>query len=266
MKPDYVRKVGSTLSQTIRAVERALDVLLCFSKQTPELSLTQIADQVGINKSTVHRLLATLEKKRFIERDTVTGGYRLGINMLQMAYLTLEHNDLRRITGSYLHRISEQYRETVNLSILDGTDVVYLDVVESNQRVKLAAATGQRLPAFCTASGKAILAFSPDDVVQQVMESGMPRYTHNTLVSPESFIENLNLTREQGFALSLQEFEEGINAIAVPILDHNKQPIASVAVAGPSHRLTLDKMIEIGPKILATVREISIEVEMATTT
>jgi IclR family KDG regulon transcriptional repressor len=264
MKPNYVRKAGSTLSQTIRAVERALDVLLCFSRHTPELSLTQIAKKVGMHKSTVHRLLATLEEKRFVERDTVTGGYRLGINMLQMAYLTLEHNDLRQITGSYLRRMSEQYLETVNLSILDGADVVYLDVVESNQRVKLAAATGQRLPAFCTASGKAILAFSPDEVVQQVLERGMPRYTQNTLDSLESFIENMNQTREQGFALSLQEFEEGINAIAVPIFDHNNQPIASVAVAGPSFRLTQDRMLEIGQEILATVREISIEVEMAT--
>jgi IclR family KDG regulon transcriptional repressor len=252
------------LGQTIRAVERALDVLLCFSRQTPQLSMTQISEQIGINKSTVHRLLATLEKKRFVERDPVTGGYRLGINMLQMAYLTLEHNDLREIAGRYLRRLSEQFRENVNLAILDGADVIYLDVVESPQRVKLAAAIGQHLPAFCTASGKAILAFSSDEVVQQVLEHGMPRYTQNTLDSFENFIENMNVTREQGFALSLQEFEEGINAIAVPILDQDNQPIASVAVAGPSYRLTQDRVIEIGPKLLDTVREISIEVEMAT--
>jgi len=92
----------------------------------------------------------------------------------------------------------------------------------------------------------------------------MPRYTQNTLVSQESFYEDLNLTRAQGFALSLQEFEEGINAIAVPILDIHDQPIASIAVAGPSFRLTHERMIEIGPQIMATVREISIEVEMTT--
>jgi len=217
-----------------------------------------------MHKSTVHRLLVTLEEKGFVERDMSTGAYHLGINMLQMAYLTLEHNDLRQVADRYLHQLSEQHRETVNLSILDGADVIYLDVVESPQRVKLAAAIGQRLPAFCTASGKAILAFSPDEVVQQVLERSMPRYTQNTLVSQESFYEDLNLTRARGFALSLQEFEEGINAIAVPILDIHDQPIASIAVAGPSFRLTHERMIEIGPQIIATVREISIEVEMTT--
>ena len=258
------RKAGNTLSHTIRAVERALDVLLCFSRQTPELTMTQISERVGIHKSTVHRLLATLEEKHFVERDQSTGAYRLGLNMLQMAYLTLQRNDLRNIVARYLRQLSEEYLETVNLSILDGPDVIYLDVVESPQRVKLAAATGQRLPAFCTASGKAILAFSPDEVVQQVLKHGMPRYTQNTLVSAESFFENLNQTRERGFALSDQEFEEGINAIAVPILDLANQPLASVAIAGPSYRLTKDRMIGIGEQILETAREISIEVEMST--
>jgi IclR family KDG regulon transcriptional repressor len=254
------------LSQTIRAVERALEILFCFTRENPELSMTQISAKVGMHKSTVHRILATLEENRFVERDPVIGSYRLGIAMLQMAYLTLEHNYLRQKTDRYLRKLREQYRETTNLAILDGVDVVYLDVVESNQRVKLAAATGQRLPAFCTASGKAILAFSTDEVVQKVLKLGMPQYTQNTIVSLESYMENLNLTRERGFSLSLQEFEEGINAIAVPILDHNNQPIASIAVAGPSYRLTEDRMIEIGQEILSTVREIAIEIEMATNT
>src|SRR5512136_2364111 len=119
------------MSESIRAVERALDVLLCFSRQTPELSMTQIAEQIGIHKSTVHRLLGTLEKKRFVERDPVTGVYHLGIRLLQMAYLTLEQNDLRRIAAPFLRRLLEQQRETIHLSVLDDTDVVFVDVIES---------------------------------------------------------------------------------------------------------------------------------------
>jgi len=250
------------LTQTIRAVERALDVLLCFSRQTPELTLTQISEQIGIHKSTVHRLLATLEKKRFVERNSITGTYQLGIQMFQMAYLTLEQNDLRQIATPYLQRLSEQFRETISLSILDGTDMVYLRVIESQQRVKLAAATGQRLPAFCTASGKAILAFSSDGIVQQIIDQGLEKHTDYTLDSPEKLIKNFDLIREQGFSLSLQEFEDGINAIAVPIMNQNNQPIASIAVAGPSYRLSEERMLEIAPEILASVREISAEVEM----
>jgi DNA-binding IclR family transcriptional regulator len=251
------------MSQSTRSVDRALDVLLCFSRQNPELSLTEISKKVELHKSTVHRILTTLEKKRFVKRDETTGTYSLGINLLHMAYLTLNQSDLRRIAARYLHQLSEKFRETVNLAILDNADVIYLDVVESPQRVKLAAAIGQRLPAFCTASGKAILAFSTKETVKQVLEYGMNQYTQCTMNSPEKFMENMKETQERGFAMSLEEYEAGINAIAAPILDRNKKPLASVAVAGPSYRLTKERMIEIGNELLIAVQEISQEVEIS---
>lgn len=158
MQPDFAEGEVYNLSESIHAVERAPDIPLCFSKQTPELTMSRIAEQVVMPKSTVHRLLAALEKKRFVKRDAATGIYRPGIRLLQMAYLTLECNDLRRLAAPFLRRLSEQYQETVHLSVLDETDVVFLDVIGSPQRVKLAAAIGQRLPAFATASSKAILA------------------------------------------------------------------------------------------------------------
>ena len=251
------------MSESIRAVERALDVLLCFSRETPELTMTQIAERIGIHKSTVHRLLATLEKKRFVQRDPVTGIYRLGIRLLQMAYLTLEHNDLRRLAASFLRRLCDQHQENIDLSVLEDGDVVYLTMLESPQRVKLAAAVGQRLAAFATASGKAMLAYLPDETVRRILERGMPQYTLHTLRSPEAFFEDMRQVRKQGFAVSEQEFEEGINAVAAPILDLCERPIASVAVAGPAYRLTRERMIEIGPLLVRTVREIAQEVEMA---
>ena len=251
------------MTESIRAVERALDVLLCFSAETPELTMTQIAEQVGIHKSTTHRMLATLERKRFVQRDPATGTYRLGIRVLQMAYLTLERNDLRRLATPFLHRLCDQFQENVDLSVLDETDVVYLNMIESPQRVKLAAAVGQRLPAFATASGKAILAFMPDETVQRILKHGMPQYTLHTLRSPEAFFENMRQVRKQGFALSDQEFEEGINAVAAPILDHSNQPIAAVAVAGPAYRLTRERMIEISPLVLSTAHDIAQEMGMA---
>lgn len=248
------------MSESIRAVERALDVLMCFSSQTPELTMTQISEMVGINKSTVHRLLATLEGKRFVERDAVTGVYRPGIRLLQMAFLTLDQNNLRRLAAPFLHTLCELYRENVNLSVLDDTDVVYLDVIESTQRVKLAAAPGQRLPAYCTASGKAILAFLPEDKVREILAHGMQKHTQNTYTSIEAFFEDISCTREQGYAISEQEFEDGINAIAAPICNH---PIASVSIAGPAYRLTRQRMIEIGPNLVAIVKKIAQEIEVA---
>ncbi len=251
------------MSESIRAVERALDVLLCFTQQTPELTMTQIAEQVGINKSTIHRLLATLEKKRFVERDPLTGIYQPGIRLLQLAYLALEQNDLRRLAGPYLRQLCELQRENANLAILDSNDVIYLEVVESPQRVKLAASSGQRLPAFCTASGKAILAFMPEESVTRIIEHSMPRYTPHTISSPEDFFADIRQTRGRGYAISEQEFEDGINAIAAPIFDRSNLPVASVSVAGPAYRLSRERMIEIGPQVIDTANKIAQEIEMA---
>ena len=122
---------------------------------------------------------------------------------------------------------------------------------------------GSKIHYFCTASGKAILAFVPEENVKRILERGMPRYTQNTILSREAFFENMRHAQEQGFALSEQEFEEGINAIAAPIFNNKSKPIASVSIAGPAYRLTRERMIEIGPSLVDTANNIAREVEMA---
>jgi len=251
------------LSESVRAVDRALDVLLCFNRQSPELSMTQIAEQIGIHKSTVHRLLATLENRRFVQRDPDTGIYRLGIRLLQMAYLTLEQNDLRQLAAPFERRLSEQYQENIHLAVLDDTDVVFVNIIESPQRVKLAAAIGQRFPAYATASGKAILAFLTEKMVWRIIERGMSQFTPYTHTSSNALFEDLHSIKEKGFAISEQEYENEINAVAAPIFDLEGQPIASVAVAGPAYRLSRERMVEIGPVLLATVQDITKEIKMA---
>lgn len=249
------------MAESIRAVERALEVLMCFTNQTPALTMTQISEMIGINKSTVHRLLATLELKRFVERDSLSGLYRPGIRFLQVASMTLGQNELRRLAASYLQDLCNRYRENVNLSILDNSEVVYLDIFESPQRVKLAASLGQRLPAFCTASGKAILAFLPEENVKGVLEQGMQKFTQHTITSLEKISTDLQHTRERGFAISEQEFEEGINAVAVPICD---PPIGSISIAGPAYRLTRDRMFEIGVDLIKISQQIEKEIQRTT--
>jgi IclR family transcriptional regulator, KDG regulon repressor len=250
------------LSESIRAVDRALDVLLCFSANTPLLSMTQISEIVGMNKSTVHRLLATLEAKRFVQRDPLTGLYQPGNRLLQMAFLTTQKNNLFEVVEPYMKKLNELYRETITLSILDDSDVVYSSVVESQQTVKLAARPGQRLPAFCTASGKVLMAYSDEETIQKIFDQGFPEYTSFTIRSSETLIHIFRLVRERGFAYSEQEYEEGINAVAAPIIDRNKRPLAAIAVAGPAYRLTLERMLEIGPSVAETAREAIRDLEL----
>jgi IclR family KDG regulon transcriptional repressor len=245
------------LSKPIRAVSRALDVLLCFSRESPELTLTEISERVKLHKSTVHRVLATLENAGFLEHDPATAKYRLGLRLLELASLVLEHVDLRRQAWPYLVRLAHEYRETVDLGILNGTDIIYLEVIESPQRVKLAVARGQRLPVCCTASGKAMLAFLPEKQVRQIMVQGLNRYTEHTIVSPENLLADLRVAHERGFAISQAEYEEDIHAVAAPILSIRQEPLAVVALAGPAFRLPLERMMELGPHVRQCANDIA---------
>jgi len=252
------------VSESIRAVERALDVLSCFSSKTPDLSMTQIAEITKMNKSTVHRLLATLEERRFVQRDPLTGRYQPGNGLLQMAFLTLDRNGIREIAAPFMQRLNEMHRETITLSTLDDVDMVYIDVLESPQSVKLAAKPGQRLPVFCTASGKVVMAYSNDVFVKKVLEQELPQYTPYTIRDLETTFHIMDLVRERGFAYSEQEYEEGINAVAAPILGKNNAPVASIAVAGPAYRLTVERMLSIGPSVASVAIELSKEIAGST--
>lgn len=251
---------------SVRAVDRALDILLCFNSNENALSMTQIAERVDIHKSTVHRLLATLEAKRFLQRDKGTGLYRLGFQLVELASLVLMDMDLPRWAGPYLQRLADDCGETVDLAALDGDHVIYLQVVDSPQRLKIAAAVGQRLPAFCTATGKAFLAFLPADQVNKILALGQPRYTDGTLTTPADLQRDLAATRERGFAMSEQEFESDINAVAAPIRDASGYPIGAIAIVGPAFRLPRERMLSLGRQVLAATEAISHEVRLAALT
>jgi IclR family acetate operon transcriptional repressor len=248
------------MSQSVRAVERALDILLCFSKDKPTLSLTEIADQVGMHKSTIHRLLATLESKRFITRDKTTGSYQLGFLFIEFASIMLHGLDVQHWALPYLQQLSLRSGETVDLAILNNDHVVYLQVVESSQRIKIAAAVGEQLPAYCTATGKAFLAYLPEDQVRTILSRGMTKYTEHTVASAEELFNSFREIRSRGFAISQQEYEKDINAVAAPIMDATGLPIAVIAIVGPSYRMSQDRMLELGQIILETAEAIAHEV------
>jgi DNA-binding IclR family transcriptional regulator len=248
------------LSESVRAVERAIDVLLCFGSEERGLTLTQIASRVKMSKSTVLRLLTTLESRRFINRDHATRLYHLGFGFIEAASQVLQEIDLERWALPYLQRLSAECSETVDLAILDDTHVVYLLVVESVQRVKIAAAVGERLPACCTATGKAFLAYLPSDQVQAIVERGSGRYRDGAPVSLPCLYRDLQATRERGFAISEEEYEQDINAVAAPILNTDGWPMLVIAIVGPSFRLSQERMQLLGQAIRTTVDSLTREI------
>jgi len=213
-----------------------------------------------MSKTTVHRLLTTLETRRFISRDKITGMYRLGFRLVEMASLVLQDMELRRWVQPYLKNLSIQYGETVDLSVLDGSHVIYLEVIESSRRVKLAAAVGQSLPAYFTASGKALLAFAPEEQVQKILAENIAEHNGEAGLTISRALEDLNKVAERGYATSEQEYEEHINAVAAPIFDADRCAVASIAIVGPSFRLSRDRLPELGEAIRKIADEISREV------
>jgi IclR family transcriptional regulator, KDG regulon repressor len=242
---------------TIRAVDRALDVLLCFSTQTPALTMTQISERTGIHKSTVHRLLATLEQRQFVRRESETGIYRPGARLIQVAHLALEGMNIHQITLPYMQILADEFRETVDLAVLDQNHVMFLDVIQSPQRVKLSSAPGMRLPAFATASGKAILAWLPQEDALQIRSDNNLNYEINKMPTVEAYLEDLRQTRERGYALDEEDLEIGINAVGSPIMGKNGVPIASIAVAGPAFRLDHTLLVQIGKRLIEITNEIA---------
>lgn len=247
------------MAESTRTVERALDILLCFTRDTPVLTLTQIAERVGLHKSTVHRLLATLENKHFIHRDRANSTYCLGIRLIELGFSVLKNKNVSDQATPYMQRLSVEHRETVDLAILEGSEVVYLQVIESSQRMKIAAAPGERLPAFCTATGKAFLAYTSDAQARRIFKQGLREYTQHTNLSINDFLQSLQATRKQGFAVSVEEYEEGINAVAAPILDANLRPMAAIAIVGPASRMPMERMMRLGKSVKSTADEIAQE-------
>lgn len=220
---------------TVRAVERALDILLCFSGTESELGLSDIAKKLGLHKSTVHRLLASLEAKGFIRRHPRTEKYRLGWSVLELVSNVYQSDDLSSIVLPEMTRLRDLLGETISLYILSGRERIRIQAVESNQPVRRVANIGKRLPLVVGASGKVLLAWQPE-LAQELMTDG----TWPREVDKQEFRNQLRSVRDQGYAVSIEEREAGAAAVAAPIFTRSGELVAALSVSGPVDRFTDD--------------------------
>ncbi|ALS24216.1 MULTISPECIES: IclR family transcriptional regulator [Paenibacillus] len=234
---------------TVRAVERALDILLCFT-EAEDLSLTEIAGRVGLHKSTVHRLLASLEGKGFIIRNPGSERYRLGFRIWELSANLTHSDDPALILLPELERLRDQVGETVSLYVRDGMERVRVQAVQSNQAIRRVAPIGARLPLYVGASSKILVAFA-DPAEQQALlhDPAWPK-----TVSTAAYMEQLEEVRTLGYATSVEEREPGAAAVAAPIFGRAQRLVAALAVSGPSNRLTLEMMKEHAPILMEAAR------------
>jgi DNA-binding IclR family transcriptional regulator len=241
----------------LQSLDRAVAVLEMLGESETALSLAELCQRLRLHKSTAHRSLMVLERSALIER-TVENRYRLGMKLYELGNRAVEQVDLRTRVHPYFRRLAASVGETVHLSVLQKTSIVYLDKVEPNRRVCVSSKTGTSNPVYCTSMGKALLAFQPADVIEQIVSRiRFVRYTHKTLASPEALMKALERVRRRGYAIDDQEIELGVRCVGAPIFDENRRAIAAVSVSGPVSRITASSMPEIAQHLLRCCRDIS---------
>lgn len=221
----------------IRAVDRALSALAVLLKADESLTATEIAERIGLVPSTTFRLLVTLELHRFLERESETGRYRLGIACLELGSRYLAANDIRARALPVLETLRDEFGETVHLTTLDGSEVVYLEKLEGLHPIGfMSSRVGGRAPAYCTGVGKAMLAYVPEEELRDHLPDRLHRFTGNTITDLDLLLEDLAVVRDRGYATDNQEHEEGVKCVAVPLFDH-RGIAGAISLSGPAERM-----------------------------
>ncbi|WDL96135.1 IclR family transcriptional regulator [Alicyclobacillus sp. ALC3] len=243
---------------TVKSVDKAFALLEVVSEYPNGVSITELANHVGMYKSTVHRLLTTMMRHRAIEQDSETGRYKLGYGVLDLGMRLLSSIDLRAEALPYLKELSAQVNEVVHLAFLDQGEVVYIEKVESAQTIRMHSRVGTRVPVHATGLGKAILALLPRPEQVRIIERyGLPRLTEHTVTERESFLRSLETTRETGFAFDFEEHELGVCCVAAPIRDSAGRVVAACSVSGPSIRLDQRRLHNLVQPVKETAAAIS---------
>ncbi|MFZ5969750.1 MAG: IclR family transcriptional regulator [Bacillota bacterium] len=224
---------------SVRSIQRALQILMCFNWNEREFTLTEITEKINLAKSTTSRLLSTLEMEGFIKKDQRTNRYQLGHNIYYLGQVAKESLDLREISQPIMEEICQATKETINLYLLDKTDRVCFNQVESPLAIKRSVRIGERFPIWAGATGRSILANLDEHTWQDMIKELKP-LTENTVVDPDKFINELRQIREKGYAVSVGEKDYEVGCVAAPIFDASRQVIGCVAISGPRFRFPED--------------------------
>ena len=241
----------------LSSVKNALRILKSFSMDEPEKKVSDLSTSLGLNKSTVSRTMATLASEGFVFKDPDTKKYRLGLSILSLSGIVNSNMDVYRESQSILNRLVESIGETAHISLLDQLDVIYLQKVECNHPVRFLTHIGRRNPAYCTSSGKVLLAYSDEAVVEAVISKGLKKFTKNTITDPQKLRAHLEEIRKTGYTFSFEELNEGVNSIAAPIFDYRGKVVAALSVVGPKQRIQSHKLSGFSKKIIEAAMEVS---------
>ncbi len=251
-----------TANGLVQSVDRALTILELLAEDG-ELGVTEMAKTLGVHKSTVSRLVATLEEHGLVEQISDRGQYQLALGVVRLAGAARGRLDIVTESRQVSRELAARTGETVNLVILAGLETLYLDQASSLSALQIHNWLGKRNPVYATANGRVLLAWLPPTEIEQIIDrlvesnGAFERHTEKTITDPEALLGILASVREQGYAVAVDELELGLTAIAAPIRGNSGTVIASMSVSGPSFRLTPDRIAAAIPPLLAAAAEVS---------
>ncbi|HEY7147261.1 MAG TPA: IclR family transcriptional regulator [Streptosporangiaceae bacterium] len=230
-------------SQPVESLGRVLDVLELFTAEAPELTLTMIAERLGWPTPTAHRVVNTLLARKFLIRDPGSRRLRLGTSVMRLVAPLISGMSLPDVAQPHLHRLASEMGETVNLAVLDGADTLYIASAAGGSLLRAETPPGLRIPAHCTALGKCMLAqLDPADAAQRLGPGPYAARTQHSLKSWDQLAHQLDGVRARGFALSLEEYELGLNSCAVGVPTADRAP-AAINVAAVASRVPPDELV-----------------------
>jgi len=227
----------------LNALTRGLTVLELFTLEAPSLTLTEIIQTLKLSKSTAFRVVSTLEAQGYIEKDPSNHRYRPSLKVLQLGFTAINSLGLRQIARPYLERLALEANETVSLCVLNDMDIIYVDRVRNHDIVGVMLNVGSRLSAHCTALGKVLLAdLPPEELSSRLAQTKLEPCTSHTIVNRESFLGELAIIRQRGYAIDDEELAFGLRAVAAPIRDASQKAIAAINVTGSVMTMTLERI------------------------
>ena len=247
-------------SGQVQSLSRALKLLNALSYHPQGLSLSEVAQEVGLPNSTAHRLLTTLQNERYVRFENERSAWAIGVQAFRVGSVFIRSRDIVTIARPYMRRMMEQSGETVNLGILDRGEIIYLAQVECQKMMRAIAGPGGRAPVHCSGLGKAILSHIDAAVAEKIIQSlDLRRETHNTITGPPDLKREIAHIRERGYAVDDEENAVGLRCVASVIFDEYAQPLAGLSISGPTARITDQRIPGLGQSVLAIAAEITTE-------
>ena len=249
-----------------QSLERGLAILSAFTPDRPDLGISELARKLDLTRSTTHRYVATLSTLGYLQQDDATRKYRLGPRVLDLGFSVLGSLGLREIAAPHLRRLTDATGHTSNLAIRDDTDVILIDRVRGRpgpyHHLEFSLHVGSRIPAYCSATGKALLAFMPRPDLERILDrTDLVQRGPRTLTDKRALLAELEQVRRTGIATNDEELDSALRSIASPVLTRSGEVVAAVNVAIPWSPVAMTELVSrLGPTVQATADQIAAQV------